>query len=190
MTYHKENLRAQLADIAFKLCEETTWQKVNMRLIAKGAKVSTTACYRHYSNKNDLKAEVMRRGFQLLSEGMKDIQIDKSGFSSYGAHYIRFGLQHPNIYDLIFGTIDIDMTLYPDLEAASNAPFNGLIEGVKSFMPNNSETEIMIKAYQIWASVHGIVGILRRSDLYGSKAETITWIKNNLEDYLKKTTFG
>ena len=190
MTYHKENLKEQLAEIAFELCEEITWQKVNMRLIAKEAKVSTTACYRHYSNKNDLKAEVMRRGYQLLYEGMKDIQMDKAGFSSYGAHYIKFGLGHPNIYDLIFGNTDIDMTLYPDLEAASNASFNGLVEGVKSFMPDNSEKEIMIKAYQIWASVHGIVGILRRSEWPDTKTETLQWIKNNLEGYLEKTTFS
>ncbi len=47
----------------------------------------------------------------------------------------------------------------------------------------------MIKAVNIWASVHGLVGILRRSDLQANKDKRLKWIKNNLEEYLKMTTF-
>ena len=55
-------------------------------------------------------------------------------------------------------------------------------------MPN-SEKYAMIKAYNVWASVHGIVGLLRRSKWQGEKTETLEWIENNLEEYLKMTTF-
>ncbi len=189
MSYHKKNLKEKLAQIAWEICKADSWQKVNMRLVAKKAGVSTSASYRHYNNKNDLKAEVMRRGFQFLYEGMKDFQASEDAFVSYGAHYIRFGLEYPHIYDLMFGDTDIDMSLYPDLEVVSNASFGGLVEGVKSFMPNNPENEIMIKAYNIWASVHGLVGILRRSDWQGNRTEALEWIENNLEEYLEMTTF-
>ena len=161
-----------------------------MRLVAKKAGVSTSATYRHYNNKNDLKAEVLRKGFQFLNEGMKGFQTSDANFASYGAHYIRFGLEYPHIYDLMFGNIDIDMTLYPDLKAVSNASFDGLVEGVRAFIPNKSRKEILIKAHNVWASVHGIVGILRRSEWQGSKTETTEWIKENIEDYLKMTTFS
>jgi|TARA_B110000967_G_C18824113_1_gene530366 AcrR family transcriptional regulator len=161
-----------------------------MRLVAKKAGVSTSATYRHYNNKNDLKAEVLRKGFQFLNEGMKGFQTSDANFASYGAHYIRFGLEYPHIYDLMFGNIDIDMTLYPDLKAVSNASFDGLVEGVRAFIPNKSRKEILIKAHNVWASVHGIVGILRRSEWQGSETETTEWIKENIEDYLKMTTFS
>jgi AcrR family transcriptional regulator len=161
-----------------------------MRLVAKKAGVSTSATYRHYNNKNDLKAEVLRKGFQFLNEGMKGFQTSDANFASYGAHYIRFGLEYPHIYDLMFGNIDIDMTLYPDLKAVSNASFDGLVEGVRAFIPNKSRKEILIKAHNVWASVHGIVGILRRSEWQGSETETTEWIKENIEDYLKMTTFN
>ena len=140
--------------------------------------------------KNDLKAELIRRGFQLIYEGIKNVNVDNN-FIVYGANYVKFGIEYPHIYDLMFGyTIDIDMSLYPDLDVASNESFNGVVQGVKSFMPNNSENEVMIKAYNIWASVHGLVGILRRSEWRGNKTETLEWIENNLEEYLKMTTFG
>jgi hypothetical protein len=47
----------------------------------------------------------------------------------------------------------------------------------------------MIKAVNIWASVHGLVRILRRSDLQANKDKHLKWIRNNLEEYLKMTTF-
>ena len=89
----------------------------------------------------------------------------------------------------MFGNIDFDMSLYPDLETLSRASFSGVVEGVKSFMPDASDKDIMIKAVNIWASVHGLVRILRRSDLQANKDKHLKWIRNNLEEYLKMTTF-
>ncbi|MBT7604440.1 MAG: TetR/AcrR family transcriptional regulator [Kordiimonadaceae bacterium] len=189
MGYHKKSLKKRLVEIAWEICVVEPWQKVNMRRVAQKARVSNTAFYRHFKNKNDLKAEVIRKGFQMVYEGMKDLNIN-GNFAAYGAHYVRFGMEFPHIYDLMYGNTDIDMSQYPDIEVVSNASFSGIVEGVKFFMPNNSENEIMIKAYNIWASVHGLVGILRRSDWQGNRTETLEWIENNLEEYLEKTTFG
>ena len=187
MSYHKENLKEKLVEIAWEICKTESWQKVNMRLVAEKAGVSTTAFYRHFKNKTDLKAELMRRGFEILCEGMKDVT---NNFSSYGAHYIRFGLDYPHIYDLMFGNTDINMSLYPDLEALCDASFGGLVEGLKSFMPDASENDVMIKSYNVWASAHGIVGIFRRLKWQKKQTETLEWIENNLEEYLEMTTFG
>jgi len=187
MSYHKENLKEQIVEIAWDICKIESWQKVNMRLVAEKAGVSTTAFYRHFKNKTELKAELMQRGFQILYEGMEDLT---NNFSSYGAHYIRFGLDYPHIYDLMFGNTDLDISQYSDLEALSNASFSGIVEGLKSFMPDESDNDVMIKAVNVWASVHGIVGILRRSKWQGKRTETLEWIENNLEEYLEMTTFG
>ena len=186
MSYHKKNLKEKLVEVAWNICVAESWEKVNMREVAKKARVSNTAFYRHLKNKNDLKAELVRRGFEIINKGKKNLT---NNFSSYGAHYIRFGLDYPHIYDLMFGNIDFDMSLYPDLETLSRASFSGVVEGVKSFMPDASDKDIMIKAVNIWASVHGLVRILRRSDLQANKDKHLKWIRNNLEEYLKMTTF-
>ena len=127
----------------------------------------------------------MRRGYQIINEGRENI----STFSSYGAHYIKFGLDYPFIYDLMFGNIDLDLSLYPDLETESNEAFDGILEGLKPFMPDAAEKEIGIKAINIWTSIHGLIGLLRREVSQGSTPEELKWIENNLEDYLKMTTF-
>ena len=56
-------------------------------------------------------------------------------------------------------------------------------------MPDGTERDIRIKAINIWASVHGIVGLLRRRDAQDGKSEELEWIENNLETYLEMTTF-
>ena len=117
---------------------------------------------------------------------MRDVTI----FLKLRAHYIRFGFGYPHIYDLMFGNTDLDMSLYPDLEVLSNGSFSGIVEGLKAFMPDESDNDIMIKAYNVWASVHGIVLILRQSKWEGNRTETLEWIENNLEEYLEITTFG
>ena len=45
----------------------------------------------------------------------------------------------------MFGNADLDMSLYPDLEALSDASFSGIVEGLKSFMPDESEGNVMLK---------------------------------------------
>ena len=49
--------------------------------------------------------------------------------------------------------------------------------------------EVKLIPTHIWVYVHGLVGILRRSDLQANKDKRLKWIKNNLEEYLKMTTF-
>ena len=116
-------------------------------------------------------------------------ELNASSFTSYDAHYISFELDYPHIYDLMFGNIDIDMHLYPDLHEQLNASFDGLVEGLRPFMPDASEQDIKIKAVNIWASVHGLVGILRQGVWQANKIESLEWIENNLEEYLQLTTF-
>jgi len=185
MSYHKDNLKGQLVDVAWEICLAESWQGVNMRKVATKAEVSTTAFYRHFRNKNDLKAALMRRGFKLIERGRKSANT----FAHYGAYYIRFGLDYPQIYDLIFGNMDLDLHLYPDLQAHFDASFDGLVEGLRPFMPDAPEEDLMTKAVNIWASCHGLVGILRRRTLQANLSENLEWIENNLEEYLRKTTF-
>ena len=185
MAYHKENLKERLIEVAWEICHAESWQKINMRYVAEKAGVSPKAFYRHFKNKTDLKTELIRRGYELIEESR-----ESSGkLSSYGAKYVRFGLDYPNIYDLMFGPMDPDMSLGPDLQMQSKAAFDGLLEGLKPFMPDETERAIRIKAINIWASVHGLVGLLRSGDAHDGKSEELEWIRNNLETYLEMTTF-
>ena len=81
------------------------------------------------------------------------------------------------------------MSLYPDLEALQDAAFEGVYVALEPFMPDASKRDIKIKAVNIWTSIHGLVGLLRREVSQGGESKELKWIENNLEDYLKMTTF-
>ena len=185
MTYHKTNLKERLTQIAWDICNEQSWKHVNMRAIGNIAGVSSTAIYRHFTSKNDLKAALMVRGYQLLSQGVS--LKTSNDFADYGAQYVRFGLRYPYIYDLMFADTDIDVSQHPTLQAISNEAWDEVVDGIKRNLSDLPETEILMIAYNTWARVHGLVGILRRPNLCGDESETLTWIENNLEEYLKKT---
>ena len=59
MSYHKENLKEQIVEIAWDICKTESWQKVNMRLVAEKAGVSTTAFYRHFKGMFEGKLEAL-----------------------------------------------------------------------------------------------------------------------------------
>ena len=185
MSYHKTNLKERLTQIAWDICNEQSWKHVNMRAIGNIAGVSSTAIYRHFTSKNDLKAALMVRGYQLLSQGVS--LKTSNDFADYGAQYVRFGLRYPYIYDLMFADTDIDVSQHPTLQAISNEAWDEVVDGIKRNLSDLPETEVLMIAYNTWARVHGLVGILRRPNLCGDESETLTWIENNLEEYLKKT---
>ena len=185
MSYHKTNLKERITQIAWDICNEKSWQHVNMRSIGNIAGVSSTAIYRHFKNKSDLKAELMVRGHELLHDG---ISLNTSNdFAAYGAHYVRFGLRYPYIYDLMFVESDIDMNQHPTLQNVSKEAWDRLVDAIKHTLPNVPETEILMIAYNSWARVHGLVGILRQPNLCGDQSETLTWIKEHLEEYSTRT---
>lgn len=74
----------------------------------------------------------MRGGFEILAISSKDIEK----FFSYGAHFIKFGLDCTHIYDLMFDNIELDSSHYHDLKARTSASFDGLVERLKSFLPD------------------------------------------------------
>ena len=68
MKYHHGNLKEELISSACIVCEADGHDRMSLRSIAKEAKVSQTAPYRHFKTKESLLAEVSARGFMELKE--------------------------------------------------------------------------------------------------------------------------
>jgi hypothetical protein len=81
-------------------------------------------------------------------------------------HKVWFGLSEYLRFDV--WNIDSEMSLYPDLEAQKNAVFVGVLELLLPFMPDVAEKDSRIKAVNIWASVNGLIALLRRGNSQNS----------------------
>jgi len=195
MKYHHGNLKENLIDLAFSECEQIGWENISLRNLSKKLNVSQTAPYRHFETKEDLLAEVAAKGFIKLKEGM-----DKgSDFLETGNAYINFALDFPNTYDLMLGTHLGHFGNYPNLAKAANSTFSDLTLDLKQHMldlgnEDLSDKNVGEKAISIWALMHGMVGILRKTlvveEGHGDIGDGIVIakrIKDDLESFLAKT---
>src|SRR6266850_4711197 len=96
--YHHGDLRAALLQTAGKVLEKEGLGELSLRELARRAGVSHNAPYRHFPDRDSLLAALAAEGFALLENEMRGL-----GARAMGEVYIRFALQHPQRFRLMFG---------------------------------------------------------------------------------------
>ncbi|MDB0070367.1 TetR/AcrR family transcriptional regulator [Gammaproteobacteria bacterium] len=193
MKYHHGNLKEELISSACIVCEADGHDRMSLRSIAKEAKVSQTAPYRHFKTKESLLAEVSTRGFTELKEilqnaNAKKILSTRDRFLEMGQTYIEFGLSKRNTYDLMHSPI-IDKTQFPELLNSAVGAFEELVCVLAELNPGISAKDLDIKCIHYWALVHGLVGLLRNDSLAESEIDTkagnaMGLVKSDLRSFL------
>jgi len=170
MKYHHGNLKEELISSACIVCESDGHDRMSLRSIAKEAKVSQTAPYRHFKTKESLLAAVSTRGFIELKEILhnastaKKTLSTKDRFLEMGQAYIEFGLSKRNTYDLMHSPV-IDKTQFPELLEIATGTFEELVHILAELNPGISDKDLDLKCIHHWALVHGLVGLLRNESL-------------------------
>ena len=103
--YHHGDLRAALIDEALGLIERSSLDDLSLREVARNVGVSATAVYRHFPSKDDLLKALALHGLGLLGEQQRKAAARTDGseaFAQTGRAYVRFALNHPNLFRLIF----------------------------------------------------------------------------------------
>jgi AcrR family transcriptional regulator len=191
MKYHHGDLKEALVQSACTCCEESGFEKISLRSIAKEANVSQTAPYRHFKTKVDLLAAVAQCGFDELREKMERSAQKTKGlngkeqFFEMGLAYLEFGLEKQNTYDLMNHT-SIHFGGYPDLIESSEATFALLVNAVRGIKPELSEEELMSVCIKAWAMIGGLVSILRKdsANLDSSAGRAIELVKQDVKKFL------
>ena len=191
MKYHHGDLKEALVQSACTCCEESGFEKISLRSIAKEANVSQTAPYRHFKTKVDLLAAVAQCGFDELREKMERSAQKTKGlngkeqFFEMGLAYLEFGLEKQNTYDLMNHT-SIHFGDYPDLIESSEATFTLLVNALRRIKPELSEEELMSECIKAWAMIGGLVQILRKdsANLDSSAGRAIELVKQDVKKFL------
>lgn len=105
-SYHHGDLRAALIDAALALVEEAGGDEVSLREVARRVGVSATAVYRHFPDKNALMAALARVALERLAAAQRSASAaaggGMAGFNATGAAYVRFALDNPGLFRLVF----------------------------------------------------------------------------------------
>src|SRR5690554_7492436 len=106
-TYHHGNLREELLHKAISIIREKGVEKLSLRALARDVGVSQTAPYRHFTDKNELLAELATLALEeLANEFLASITLGKSApenIQNAGEVYLRYAFDNPEKYRLMFG---------------------------------------------------------------------------------------
>ena len=141
MKYHHGNLKEELILSACIICEADGHSQMSLRSIAKQAKVSQTAPYRHFETKDCLLAEVSSRGYielqNILSRAASNKKLSaKDRFLEMALAYIKFGLDKRNTYDLMHNQTP-DKNEFPELLKNATGAFDVLVRSVIELNPGS-----------------------------------------------------
>lgn len=160
--YHHGELRAALVAAALDILERDGPAALSLRGLARTVGVSAMAPYHHFEDRAALLAAVAAAGFDQLQQRKLDLyaQVGASPREALVAgtmSYVRFVLDHPNLYRLMKGPELADQARYPELQRAAAAPA-GMLMAILAELFDGSPPPIPLSdcAQMLWGLSHGI----------------------------------
>src|SRR3954470_1630734 len=167
--YHHGNLREALIRAALELIAQKGPAGFTFAEAARWAGVSPAAPYRHYRDRDELLADVAKRGFdqfeQALTRAWNDGKPKPSeAFDRLGKAYLDFARTEPAYYSAMFEA-GIPPDTNPELREAGERAFNVLRQATEvmvAMMPAKNRPPVMMMALHIWALPHAIASLFAR----------------------------
>ena len=169
------DLRREILDRARHLMVEDGYAHLSMRKIAGAVGCSATSIYLHFDNKDALVHALIDEGFERLNDRLQ-AAVEANGTDPVArldalAHaYVRFGLENPEYYEVMFQLHPERMARYPaesyrrarrNLDLIAEVLAAGAAAGVLA------APDPEVAAHVHWAALHGVVSLLlaRRVDV-------------------------
>lgn len=168
--YHHGDLRAALIDAGLAELEEKGLEALSLRSIAARVGVSHTAPKNHFDGLRGLLTAIATRGFDMhtaeMLKGVEDAPPGKARLTAAANGYVRFALQNPELFKLMFSRALKDRD-DPELRRASRASYDVLhsichgLDWDKADAPGAPwRTEWML-----WSIVHGYATLLVEGEI-------------------------
>lgn len=185
-TYHHGDLKTALIAAANTIIRRDGADALSLRAIAHEVGVSHMAPYAHFKNKKDLILAVVEEGFDALADAMETAtqaqQRPGDRILAYGAAYIAFAIDNPQLYRLMLGQVEsrgrghsrvkkqggeakdsvADLTNTGEAEQpmvpSNKRPFVLLREAFQE--SSNDEEAVKIQALGAWSIVHGMAALI------------------------------
>ncbi len=169
--YHHGNLKEALIRAALELIAQKGPAGFTFAEAARWAGVSPAAPYRHFRDRDELLADVARRGFDQFEAaltrawdgGRPDVT---AAFDRLGKAYLAFARSEPAYYSAMFEA-GIALDTNPELRASGDRAFGVLrtaTETLIATMPASQRPPALMMALHIWALSHGIASLFGRGD--------------------------
>lgn len=162
--YHHGDLRNALIDAGLRLIEARAEDDLGLRELAREVGVSPTAIYRHFPDKQALKAALAGEGLARLAVSQQQASAlagrGAAGFLASGMAYVRFAAGHPVLFRLIFSHAATEDLLDAD-PSRQPAALRSLRDDIDRLVPpGRPAAERKALALHAWALVHGLAQLV------------------------------
>lgn len=160
-------LREEILEATERLLIETgSEEAVSIRAVANATGVTPPSIYRHFTDKTHLLFEVCARHFVAMDEAIQaavtDIDDPLLAMRARGRAYVRFGMDHPEHYRIMFmGPAYETPDQWDDL--LGTGAFANLVKGIEALVDAGllrGGTDPFQAALHVWANVHGLTSLL------------------------------
>jgi AcrR family transcriptional regulator len=156
-TYHHGDLRAVILAEAARLVAERGADRISLRELAREAGVSHAAPAHHFTDRRGLFTALAAQGFRLLADALT---AARPRFIDAAKAYVRFVIDHPGHYDVMFDKSLLDGT-DPELVAAEQVAATELALGVSSLDDPKAAADPEAAKLAAWSLVHGFSQLWR-----------------------------
>lgn len=154
------DFRERLIAAAERLFGERGPDGVTMRQLAAELGVSPMTPYRYFKDKDAILAAVRASGFDRFASALEAATLERAEgvalSESTGRAYVRFALENPDAYRLMFDLSQPNEADYPELMAASRRSRAMLIRHAEGLVAaGEARGDPVMIAHILWASLHG-----------------------------------
>ena len=161
--YHHGDLRHALLEEAVRTIQHEGVPALTLRAVGARLGVSRTALYRHFADKSALLNAVAEEGFRRLSDGLsaawERAGRGEAGFAAMGRAYVRFAIDNPSHYRVMFGSSSQAECDAPGLQAQASRAFQVLVDALTELQRSGrvrGEDTAQQLALHTWSVVHGV----------------------------------
>lgn len=165
----RQELHEKILDAARELFAAHGYEAVTLRKIAEAIEYTPAAIYGHFQDKDDLIRTLCKRDFDVFSAQLSTLQTvadPVERIRQLGHGYVRFALEHPQHYRLMFMTPNELEHDEDALERRGDPHRDGYAflrlsvqEAIERGRMRESYSDADLAAQTFWAGVHGVASL-------------------------------
>jgi AcrR family transcriptional regulator len=201
----KLEIKKAILDASMKLFMEQGFENVSIRKIADLIEYSPTTVYLYFKDKNEILFNLHEIGFQKMAEYTTDLWTIKNPLvrlAKMGEYYLKFGLENPAYYELMFilkAPMEALENLVDNCEWRSGDQALGrLKDAIQECMDKKliEKGDVDAVSMAIWSMVHGMVSLairdrfeklVPRDQIVPMMNKGLTWLINVVDTSGNKT---
>ncbi len=153
------DFRQRLCEAAERLFAEHGTEAVTIRQLAAAIGVSPMTPYRYFKDKDAILAAVRARGFdrhaEALERACRETPPDRRA-AAIGAAYVRFALENPEAYKLMFDIRQASEADYPELVRAGARSRRTMTLHLRDQIAAGAlKGDPELIGHMFWAALHG-----------------------------------